>query len=306
MQTRKLPETLKRWVTGWKFPAAALSLLLSVSAFIGVILLIPETDGPIGRFARDFRLYCFGFDLKSGRFPWSEAILFFLDPLIIAGIIFFFWRKNLHSVPRKVLLRTAFTVFLLTFASGGLLAYRALGTKSDLSFPAERLRTSFQAPAVRLTDQNGQIADIAAYRGRVVVLTGFYTHCNGTCPAITGQLKRLAAFIPKEKQIDLAIFAVTMTPESDTVERLHQYSEGRQMRAPLYRLLTGPISDVSRTLDLMGVTRSAPAPNGQVDHANVILVVDRAGKVAYRFSIGELQEKWFNEAVLLLLNEGPK
>jgi len=306
MQTRKLPETLKRWVTGWKFPAAALSLLLSVSAFIGVILLIPETDGPLGRFARDFRLYCFGFDLKSGRFPWSEAILFFLDPLVIAGIIFFFWRKNLLNVPRMVLLRTGFTVFFLTFASGGLLAYTALGSRTDLSFPAERLRTSFGAPAVRLTDQNGQTADIAAHRGRVVVLTGFYTHCSGTCPAITGQLKRMVQFIPEAKRRDLAVFAVTMTPESDTVERLHQYSEGREMRAPLYRLLTGPSSQVSKTLDLMGVTRSPKGSNGQVDHANVILVVDRQGKVAYRFSIGELQEKWFNEAVLLLLDEAVK
>jgi protein SCO1/2 len=294
--------TLKRWVTGWKFPASALSLLLSVSAFIGVILLIPETDGPLGRFARDFRLYCFGYDLKSGRFPWSEAILFFLDPLVIAGIIYFFWRKNLSHVPRALLLRTGFIVFLLTFASGGLLAYQAIG-KRDFTFPAKGLRTSFKAPPVRLTDQAGTIADIADYRGRVVVLTGFYTHCNGTCPAIIGQLKRLVDALPPQKRDALSIFAVTMTPELDTVERLRHYAEGRKMQRPLYRLLTGDPSAVSTTLDLMGVTRSKPDARGQVDHANVILVVDKSGKVAYRFSLGDLQEKWLIESVLLLSDE---
>lgn len=294
--------TLKRWVTGWKFPAAALSLLLSVSAFIGIILMIPETDSAIGRFARDFRLYCFGYDLKSGRFPWSEAILFFLDPLIIAGIIYFFWRKSLSHVPRGVLFRTGVIVFLITFASGTLLAYQAIGTR-DFTFPAKGLRTSFKAPPVRLTDQQGRTADMSDLRGRVVVLTGFYTHCNGTCPAIVGQLKRLEEALPPDTRQSLTILAVTMTPELDTVSRLHQYSEGRKMSYPLYRLLTGSAAEVSTTLDLMGIARSKPDVKGQVDHANVILVVDRAGKVAYRFSLGELQEKWLTQAVILLASE---
>lgn len=240
--------------------------------------------------------------MKSGRFPWSEAILFFLDPLVIAGIIYFFWRKNLSHVPRALLLRTGFIVFLLTFASGGLLAYQAIG-KRDFTFPAKGLRTSFKAPPVRLTDQAGTIADIADYRGRVVVLTGFYTHCNGTCPAIIGQLKRLVDALPPQKRDALSIFAVTMTPELDTVERLRHYAEGRKMQRPLYRLLTGDPSAVSTTLDLMGVTRSKPDARGQVDHANVILVVDKSGKVAYRFSLGDLQEKWLIESVLLLSDE---
>lgn len=297
-------DSLKRWFLGPGFPSAALALLLSVSLLIGIILVIPETDSLAGRFAREFRLYCFGADLKSGRFPWSEAILFFLDPLIMAGIVFYFWRRKLREVPFRRLVSTSVFVFILIFASGAALAYRAAGSAArPQEFPAQSLRTAFAAPDFALTDQNGVRVSVQEEKGKVLLITGFYTHCAGTCPAITGQLRRAAASIPESRKSEVVFLAVTMTPESDTVENLRRYSEVRNMPWPQFRLLTGAPDAVSRALDLTGVSRAKPDKNGQIDHANVILLVDRTGKTAYRFSIGELQEKWLIEALKILVEE---
>ncbi|MNC96767.1 hypothetical protein D3C83_142260 [compost metagenome] len=57
------------------------------------------------------------------------------------------------------------------------------------------------------------------------------------------------------------------------------------------------------TLDALGVARTRDPETGVIDHANLFVLVDRDGRVAYRFTLGERQERWLVQALRLLLAE---
>ncbi len=42
-----------------------------------------------------------------------------------------------------------------------------------------------------------------------------------------------------------------------------------------------------------------------IDHANLFLLVDRAGRIAYRLTLGERQQRWLTSALEFLLREEP-
>jgi protein SCO1/2 len=42
---------------------------------------------------------------------------------------------------------------------------------------------------------------------------------------------------------------------------------------------------------------------GLIDHANLFILIDREGRVAYRFTLGERQQDWLGNALRLLLGE---
>lgn len=70
----------------------------------------------------------------------------------------------------------------------------------------------------------------------------------------------------------------------------------------MYHFLTGDSGQVNQALDKMGLERFRDE-HGVIQHTNLYLVIDRTGKVAYRFSLGELQEDWLVEALKLVCAE---
>ena len=80
-------------------------------------------------------------------------------------------------------------------------------------------------------------------------------------------------------------------------------ADNHDMQAPLYNLLTGPAPTVEQTLDRMQITRSRDPETGVINHANLFLLIDRNGKLAYRLGIGERQQRWLTTALGVLLSE---
>lgn len=120
---------------------------------------------------------------------------------------------------------------------------------------------------------------------------------------ILDQVKRAVARLTPEEQADVRIIAVTMDPEKDTVDALRKLGEGQEVSAPDFNLLTGEPIEINNVLDHMGIERRTDPDTGIIDHTNLFLLVDRRGRVAYRFSLGELQEDWMVEATKLLCAE---
>ena len=73
--------------------------------------------------------------------------------------------------------------------------------------------------------------------------------------------------------------------------------------APAYQFLTGPAKDVNGVLDRLQIARKKDPHSGVIDHANLFIVLDRNGTVAYRFTLGERQERWLGQALKLLVRE---
>ncbi len=94
-----------------------------------------------------------------------------------------------------------------------------------------------------------------------------------------------------------------MDPEKDSQESLARLAENHGLQSPLYNLVTGKPSEVERVLDRMEVARERDPETGVINHANLFLLIDRQGRVAYRLGLGERQQRWLVSALKVLLKE---
>src|SRR5712692_10200907 len=78
------------------------------------------------------------------------------------------------------------------------------------------------ASGFQLRDSSGQGYELAQFRGNVVVLTFFYTHCPDQCPLTAESLRHAdeAAGHPK----DVVYVAVSVDPAGDTPDSIAKFS----------------------------------------------------------------------------------
>lgn len=120
---------------------------------------------------------------------------------------------------------------------------------------------------------------------------------------ILGQAKRAVARLNEEEQADVRLVGVTLDPEHDTRESMARMARGQEVAAPFFNLCIGEPATVNPILDKMGIERHRDEKTGVIEHTNLFLVIDRGGKIAYRLSLGSLQEAWLVEALKLLCAE---
>ncbi len=99
------------------------------------------------------------------------------------------------------------------------------------------------------------------------------------------------------------VVAVTLDPARDTPEVLGEMARLQGLAPETWHLLTGEVSEVETTLDRMDVTRSRDPETGVIEHANLFLLIDRSGRVAYTLTLGDQQQRWLTTALLLLVEE---
>ena len=90
-----------------------------------------------------------------------------------------------------------------------------------------RGKTSDSFPNIRMTDQHGKeylfFDDLI--KDRSVVVNFMFTECSLICPGTTSHLARLHAAFGGEVGKRLTFISVTLDPENDSVEALHEYWE---------------------------------------------------------------------------------
>jgi len=128
-----------------------------------------------------------------------------------------------------------------------------LGTKMSKTIPA----VDFS-----LTDQKGATYRLSAAKGKVVVLSFIYTHCDDICPFVTLKVKDARDLLgPLADKVEFV--AVTTDPERDTPKVNAAYSRD----AGLYdswHFVTGSVAEVKKVWTDFGigvhkVEESAPA-----------------------------------------------
>lgn len=297
---------LIRFFTGSGFPVFALGLLAFYELALVGLMFAPRADAGLGAFAEDFRVWCLGADPATGRTNWGYAIGMISPPLFVIATVAWLWWAPLAALPRRPARAVAPVLAALVIVAAGTAAatlYVPRPEGGELPFPAEALRTSHRPPPLSLTDHTGARVDLEALRGKVVLLTGVYASCNATCPMILSQAKRVVSALGSDDREDVRVLAVTLDPERDTRAVLSHLAAAQGLAAPTWHFLTGAPPEVERTLDRMGVSRSRDPATGRIDHTNVFLLLDRKGRVAYRFTLGPRQESWLSEAMRLLLRE---
>ncbi len=300
-------ERITRFVTGGGLPAFALPLLVFYQGLLVALLFTPPAATGLGAFAEDFRLWCFGYDPSTGNLRWGPVVAMLLPPLVLGVAFLVFWWKQLGEMAMRpmTLIRPAALAASLVIAAA--FVFSLLGGSSpqagDLSFPADALRTSFKPPEISLTSHTGEPVDLARLKGKVVLVTAVYASCPHTCPLILTQAKNAIAELDPTERRDLHVIGVTIDPSNDSPEVLAELAEMHDLTPPLYNLVTGDTAEVERVLDDLGVARQYNEETGQIDHANLFVLVDRSGRIAYRFSLGENQQRWLVSGLRVLLHE---
>ncbi len=147
----------------------------------------------------------------------------------------------------------------------------------DRDIAAALTRIDDESPALALLDQDGRPVTLEAFRGRPVIVTFAYAHCETVCPLTVDDV--LAA----ERRLrdrPLAVLIVTLDPWRDTPSRLAAIADAWKV-GDRARVLSGDPDRVERTLNAWRVPRVRNERTGDLSHPSVVYVIGPDGRIAY-------------------------
>ena len=154
------------------------------------------------------------------------------------------------------------------------------------------------APDFTLRGSNGSDLVFSRYRGKVVLLAFGYTSCTEVCPITLALLARV------RKQLgaagaDLQVVYVTVDPERDSVDRMHQYLGNFDAT---FVGGTGTAEQLAAVRKDYGIVATKiPSKDGYgIAHSSFVYLIDRDGKLRAMMPFGRGADDYVHDAKLLL------
>lgn len=146
------------------------------------------------------------------------------------------------------------------------------GYYGTLTLPAR------QAPPISLRNYLGQPVTLAAYRGRVVLVTFLYANCPDVCPLIASNLRVALNQLGKRAK-DVQVIAVSVDPRGDTSAAVAGFLRAHGMTGRMQYLI-GSGAELARTWAAwsVGSTREIGQPD-LVSHSALVYGVAASGKL---------------------------
>jgi protein SCO1/2 len=176
---------------------------------------------------------------------------------------------------------------------------------ADAAPNASRLAVIRTAPDFTLTTQAGAPLRWEDLRGKVVLVSFVFTTCNGSCPATTHRMSRVAGALADQgllKDDRVRLLSITLDPARDTPEALRKYMKAYDADPAHWTFLTGPREQVEKVQAAWGMW-AKPAANGQLDHPSRVFLVDGQGRVREIYNLDFFKPTWVLEDVQWLLEE---
>jgi protein SCO1/2 len=174
----------------------------------------------------------------------------------------------------------------------------ARSTQDPASFAYADVRP---APALELTDQDGNPFSLASLRGQPVMVFFGYTHCPDVCPATIGNVNQVLLTTGEGPR---AVF-VSIDPERDDAAAMKQYL---RYLPKAYVGLSGTPADVRRNADAWGVKYAridtASANGYAMAHTADVFLVDAQGMLRAHFPFGTKADP-IAASVQALMSEAP-
>ncbi len=163
--------------------------------------------------------------------------------------------------------RKLFTGLAVLPFAGTLLAHSSEKTILPRKFPPplsgrERMRQRY-FPNLELITQEGKKVKFYddVLKDKIVILNMMYANCEGICPTITSNLKRVQALLNEQIRHDIFIYSLTIKPEEDTPEKLKEYAAMHGIKDKKWTFLTGKPED----MDMLRHSIGFADPNPTVD-----------------------------------------
>jgi protein SCO1/2 len=263
---------------------ASLSAILAVTVAWWALALWPiGSAGP--EWVLRTRAVCFG--ATAERLPDASGWLVLIgQPAGMIGFLFFVWgtdvRSGIRTLTSRVSGQLAVGVTLsLMFAGIGAVAVRvqtaglepfdAGGSTSTLT------RLDDAAPAMALVDQHGRQMTLDSFRGRPLLVTFAYAHCQTVCPIIVSEVIAARRQLGKDAP---PLLVITLDPWRDTTNRLPTIARAWGLDAAEY-VVSGHPDDVERTLNGWRVPRARNEKTGDISHPSLVYLLGADGRIHY-------------------------
>ena len=245
------------------------------------------------------RAACFG--SAPGGLPDAGGwVLLIGEPLGMTAFFLALWRHALVEALRRLRADPLWRIVGASVAVASIVAVALLGARVARGYGAGRqveagdggvlTRLGVVAPSVDLVDQYNHRVSLHDFRGRAVLVTFAFGHCETVCPTIVGDLMaaRRAA-----RRNDVRLVVITIDPWRDTPDRLPYLATHWGVGAD-DRILSGDVASVQAALDALGVGRARNETTGVVDHPATVMLVDERATIVWRL------DGWWGDVATLL------
>lgn len=134
--------------------------------------------------------------------------------------------------------------------------------------------------AFSLQNQKGNIITEQVLKNHMVIAHFFFATCSGYCPIMARKLTKVQEKLKTRKDLLIASFSVT--PNTDTVERLQDFAQRYQIDSSNWHLLRGErntIYDIARNELLADLALDMGKKEDQFVHSESVYLIDHQGFV---------------------------
>ena len=81
-------------------------------------------------------------------------------------------------------------------------------------------------------------------KGKIALVNMMYAKCDGICPAVTSNLKKVYAGLKGRIGVDTFMYSITLKPEQDSPAALKHFAEMHRANLPGWQFLTGDPDEI--------------------------------------------------------------
>lgn len=149
----------------------------------------------------------------------------------------------------------------------------------------------------RMTDQSGKATSLAGRRGRVQLVSMFYTSCRYICPLIIDSGLAIEKKLTSAEKARLGITLISMDPKRDDPAALTRVATRRKLDLTRWALLRPQAGDVRAIAGVLGI-RYRELADGEFNHSSVMVLLDAQGReLARTEKLGSVPDPVFAAAV---------
>jgi protein SCO1/2 len=138
-------------------------------------------------------------------------------------------------------------------------------------------RVNDSPPAFELIDQDGRTVTLEAFRGRPVLVTFAFAHCETVCPMVVSDVLEARARLPEAAP---AVLVITLDPWRDTPSRLGAMASAWRVTGDTH-VLSGDPDSVERVLNSWRIPRVRNEKTGDLSHPTLVYVISPEGRIVY-------------------------
>jgi len=265
---------------------AVLGAIVAITASWWALALWPSADAPA--WLTLTRETCFG-TAATGLPDAGGWLALTGQPLGMLLVLLAGWGRDVKAGLRAALERVsgqlvvgAAAALLLAGVLGVVVRVRVADAKpfatSRTEVVAGQLNRLNDAPKpIALVDQSGRTVTLEEFRGRPVLVTFAYAHCETVCPLLVSDVLGARDALTARKPV---VLIVTLDPWRDTPSRLPSIAERWGTTGDVH-VLSGAPDSVERVLNAWRIPRARNERTGDLSHPSVVYVIGPDGRIAY-------------------------